>query len=65
MKDEFKIPLHAVRSVNKVTAEAVANACGVTKQTVYNWEERRNTIPADKLQTFAEICGVPVGKIFL
>lgn len=45
---------------NNMKQPDLARACGVTVDTVVQWENDRRTIPADQWRKLAEALGVPV-----
>lgn len=64
MKD-FKISLAAARVNANMTQDQVAQAVGVSKCTIVNWEKGRTSIPFDTLVKLCGIYDAPIDCIFI
>ena len=62
--DAVKRNMKSARVKAGYTQTTAANALGVTKTTLCNWELRPDIVTFGKLEKFAEVCGVPLSYFF-
>lgn len=62
---DFKLSLAAVRANADMSQAEWANALGVDKGTVYNWEKGKGEPSASMLRKISELSGVPMDFIFV
>lgn len=62
---DFKISLASARVNANMTQSEVAQALGVTKQTIINWEKGRTQIPFSKLVILCDMYQAPIDIIFI
>lgn len=61
----FRITLEAARVNRSMTQEDVANALGVTRCSIINWERGKTVIPADRLMELLALYETPMEYIIL
>ena len=61
----FTITLEAARVNAGLTQEALAEAIGVHRSTIYNWEKGKTSPDSKHLKRLSEITGAPMDIIFL
>lgn len=61
---EVKIILPAVRVNAKMTQQEFADSIGVSKDTVFNWENGKGEPTASALRKMSEISGIPMDFIY-
>ena len=52
-----KITLPAARKMANITQKELAEACGVSESTVYNWEKGKTEPTVSQWKKAAEVCG--------
>ena len=62
---DFKISLASARVNANMTQLEVAQALGVTKHTIINWEKGRTQIPFSKLAILCDMYQAPIDIIFI
>lgn len=55
--------LKEIRRKKKLTMEQVANALGVTKQTIYNYENGYRTPSVEHLSRIADVYGITIKQL--
>ncbi|MFG6379182.1 MAG: helix-turn-helix domain-containing protein [Lachnospiraceae bacterium] len=66
MADEkFQISLASARKNAGFTQSAVAEKMHISKRTIVNWENGRNTPSFANLQVLSQIYNIPIDYIFL
>lgn len=58
-----KITLPAARKNANLSQKALADICGVSESTVYNWEIGKSEPTVTQAQTIAEVTGIPLDCI--
>lgn len=61
-KQPIGVILKRARLRNKLSAEAVAASCNVSRSRVYQWEAGNYVFPKN-LSTLSEVLHVPVGRL--
>lgn len=61
--DSQKLTINEWRTVKGISKEALAAACGVSVQTILNWEKKPGSIRTDKLFVLADALDVDVNEI--
>lgn len=62
---EFTVSLTAARVNADMTQQQFADALGVDKGTVYNWENGKGTPSAITLRKISELSRIPMDYIFI
>lgn len=62
---DFKITLEACRVNVKLKQQELANELGVSRATVWNWENGKTSPTSVQLQKISKITGIPMDLIFL
>ena len=65
MFTNFKVSLAAARVNAGMTQDALSKAIGVSKDTVYNWENGKAIPTAINLRKLSELSGIPMDYIFV
>lgn len=64
MYDKIKIILPAVRANTRLTQQEFADKIGVSKDTVFNWENGKSVPNINQLRTMSELSGIPMDFIY-
>lgn len=64
-ESNFKITLEACRVNVKLKQQELADEVGVSRSTIWNWENGKTSPTSVQLQKISEITGVPMNYIFL
>lgn len=62
---EFTVSLAAARANADMTQQQLAEALGVDKGTVYNWENGKGTPSSIHLRKLSELSKIPMDYIFV
>ena len=62
---EFTVSLAAARANADMTQQQLAEALGVDKGTVYNWENGKGTPSSIHLRKISELSKIPMDYIFV
>lgn len=62
---EFTVSLAAARANADMTQQQMAEALGVDKGTVYNWENGKGTPSSIHLRKISELSKIPMDYIFV
>ena len=65
MNTEFKISLAAARTNANMTQEQLAQALGVSKFTVCNWENGKSEPSMSQLSVISRLAKIPMDFIFV
>ncbi len=65
MATDFKVTIAGARVSAGLTQQQFADACGVHRSTVVNWESNRTLPDLPHLRKIEEITGIPKDYIFL
>lgn len=65
MEKKIKITIAGARVSAGLTQQQFANACGVHRSTVVNWEKNKTLPDLPHLRKIEEITGIPKDYIFL
>lgn len=62
---DFTISLAAARTNANMTQQQLADALGVDKGTIYNWENGKGTPNSVHLRRLSELSNIPMDYIFV